>query len=117
MKGAPERILERCSSILVNGEELPMSETWTKRFNDAYLTLGSMGERVLGFCELHLSPHDFPLGFLFNCEEVNFPLENMKFLGLMSMIDPPRATVPDAVNKCRCQCYKTFFLTQLWPVL
>lgn len=32
---------------------------------------------------------------------MNFPTENLCFVGLMSMIDPPRAAVPDAVGKCR----------------
>ena len=116
MKGAPERILDRCSSIMVNGEELPMTESLTKRFNEAYLNLGSMGERVLGFCELQLSPHDFPIGFCFDCEHVNFPLENMRFLGLISLIDPPRATVPDAVNKCRIAGIKVIMVTGDHPV-
>ena len=40
-------------------------------------------------------------GFEFDPDEVNFPLEGLRFLGLMSMIDPPRAAVPDAVAKCR----------------
>ena len=43
----------------------------------------------------------FPEGFAFDTEEVNFPTENLCFIGLMSMIDPPRAAVPDAVGKCR----------------
>lgn len=32
---------------------------------------------------------------------MNFPIEQLCFLGLISMIDPPRAAVPDAVGKCR----------------
>lgn len=32
---------------------------------------------------------------------MNFPTERLCFLGLISMIDPPRAAVPDAVGKCR----------------
>ena len=43
----------------------------------------------------------FPPGFEFDTENLNFPLENLTFVGLMSMIDPPRAAVPDAVGKCR----------------
>ena len=43
----------------------------------------------------------FPKGFEFDTDEVNFPLEGFCFVGLMSMIDPPRAAVPDAVGKCR----------------
>jgi len=32
---------------------------------------------------------------------MNFPTENLRFVGMISMIDPPRAAVPDAVAKCR----------------
>lgn len=48
MKGAPERILDRCSSIFINGEEKPLNEEWREAFNNAYLELGGLGERVLG---------------------------------------------------------------------
>ena len=48
MKGAPERILDRCSTILINGEEKPLTEEWREAFNQAYMELGGLGERVLG---------------------------------------------------------------------
>lgn len=48
MKGAPERILDRCSSIMIDGNELEMTEEWRDAFNHAYLELGGLGERVLG---------------------------------------------------------------------
>lgn len=35
-------------------------------------------------------------------------MEQMCFLGLVSMIDPPRAAVPDAVGKCRSAGIKVF---------
>jgi len=69
---------------------------WKAAFNRAYLELGGLGERVLGFCDLRLPANDFPRGFPFDSEEVNFPVANLRFLGLMSMIDPPRAAVPEA---------------------
>merc|ERR1719230_1981576 len=37
MKGAPERILDRCSTILIDGEEKKMSEEWREAFNNAYM--------------------------------------------------------------------------------
>ncbi|KAI1229535.1 hypothetical protein IHE44_0014694 [Lamprotornis superbus] len=43
----------------------------------------------------------YPKGFAFDCDDVNFATDNLCFVGLMSMIDPPRAAVPDAVGKCR----------------
>lgn len=47
-------------------------------------------------------PEDkYPKGFAFDTDDVNFQTDNLCFVGLMSMIDPPRAAVPDAVGKCR----------------
>ena len=48
MKGAPERILDRCSTILINGDDIPLNDEWKDSFNQAYLELGGLGERVLG---------------------------------------------------------------------
>jgi len=101
MKGAPERIVDRCSTILVDGEEHELDEKWKEAFNAAYLDLGGLGERVLGFCDYLLPKADYPSGYVFNSEDENFPLTGLRFVGLMSMIDPPRAAVPDAVAKCR----------------
>merc|ERR1712055_1055879 len=43
MKGAPERILERCSTIVVDGREMPLSEEWKNSFETAYMELGGLG--------------------------------------------------------------------------
>ena len=58
--------------------------------------MGGLGERVLGFCDLRLPAAEFPRGYPFDSDDVNFPVVNLRFLGLMSMIDPPRAAVPEA---------------------
>lgn len=64
MKGAPERILDRCTTILMKGKEVDLDEKLKGQFNDAYLTLGGMGERVLGFCDFRLDARRFPRGIL-----------------------------------------------------
>ncbi|XP_006895523.1 PREDICTED: sodium/potassium-transporting ATPase subunit alpha-4 [Elephantulus edwardii] len=115
MKGAPERIFEFCSSFLLNGQEYPMDDDMRSAFNRAYLELGGLGERVLGFCFLNL-PSSYGKGFPFNTDEINFPMENLCFVGLISMIDPPRAAVPDAVNKCRSAGIKVIMVTGDHPI-
>ncbi|TRY84835.1 hypothetical protein DNTS_002278, partial [Danionella cerebrum] len=97
MKGAPERILDRCATILIQGKAQPLDDEMKEAFQNAYLELGGLGERVLGFCHFNLPDEEFPEGFQFDTEDVNFPTDNLCFVGLMSMIDPPRAAVPDAV--------------------
>lgn len=116
MKGAPERILERCSTILINGEEKEMDDEWRDAFNTAYNELGGLGERVLGFCDYLLPTDQFPSGYPFVPEEENFPLTGLRFVGLMSMIDPPRAAVPDAVGKCRSAGIKVIMVTGDHPI-
>lgn len=78
-----------------------MDDHWKAEFEKSYMKLGGLGERVLGFCDYMLPENDFPPGFPFDADEENFPLTGLRFLGLMAMIDPPRAAVPDAVAKCR----------------
>jgi len=116
MKGAPERILDRCSTILIEGEEKELDQEWKDAFNCAYLELGGLGERVLGFCDLVLDKEKYPEGFPFDADEQNFPLEGLRFVGLMSLIDPPRAAVPDAVSKCRSAGIKVIMVTGDHPI-
>jgi sodium/potassium-transporting ATPase subunit alpha len=116
MKGAPERILDRCSTMLLNGKEVELDEKLRAEFNTAYLELGGMGERVLGFCDYRLDQNQFSRGFAFDTEELNFPVDGLRFVGLMSMIDPPRAAVPDAVAKCRSAGIKVVMVTGDHPI-
>nr|ABO61333.1 Na+/K+ ATPase alpha subunit [Doryteuthis opalescens] len=116
MKGAPERIMDRCSTALMNGKDLDVDEPFRTNFNAAYMELGGLGERVLGFCDYILPTESFPPGFQFDGDEVNFPLTGLRFVGLMSMIDPPRAAVPDAVGKCRSAGIKVIMVTGDHPI-
>nr|CAD7260090.1 unnamed protein product [Timema shepardi] len=116
MKGAPERILDRCSTIFIGGKEKVLDEEMKEAFNNAYLELGGLGERVLGFCDFMLPSDKFPLGFKFDGDDPNFPLTGLRFVGLMSMIDPPRAAVPDAVAKCRSAGIKVIMVTGDHPI-
>uniref|UniRef100_A0AAQ5XFE5 Sodium/potassium-transporting ATPase subunit alpha n=1 Tax=Amphiprion ocellaris TaxID=80972 RepID=A0AAQ5XFE5_AMPOC len=116
MKGAPERILDRCSTIMVQGKEQPMDDEMKEAFQNAYLELGGLGERVLGFCHLFMPEDKYPKGFAFDTDDVNFQTDNLCFVGLMSMIDPPRAAVPDAVGKCRSAGIKVIMVTGDHPI-
>jgi len=116
MKGAPERILERCSTIFIDGQEKLLDEDMREAFNSAYLELGGLGERVIGFCDLKLPKETYPQDYPFDSETANFPLDKLRFIGLISMIDPPRAAVPDAVAKCRSAGIKVIMVTGDHPI-
>lgn len=115
MKGAPEKILEKCEKILVDGETLEMNDHWKKEFNNAYEYLGGLGERVLGFCDLRLD-ENYTSEYPFNAEELNFPTTGLRFLGFYSLIDPPKPSVPEAISKCRTAGIQVFMVTGDHPI-
>jgi sodium/potassium-transporting ATPase subunit alpha len=116
MKGAPERILDRCSTILIGEAELQLTDELRDDYQQAYDALGGLGERVLGFADYVLPADKFPPGYAFDVEAENFPLNGLRFCGLISMIDPPRPAVPSAVRKCRGAGIKVIMVTGDHPV-
>ncbi|CAL8109942.1 unnamed protein product [Orchesella dallaii] len=116
MKGAPERIADRCTSIYIGAKEQPFDTKMRADFEKAYMELGGMGERVLGFSDMWLPSDKYPRGYKFDGDNPNFPLNGLRFVGLMSMIDPPRAAVPDAVAKCRSAGIKVIMVTGDHPI-
>ena len=55
---------------MIKGEEQKLDDSMKDQFNQAYLDLGGLGERVLGFCHYYLPTEQFPPGFEFICDEV-----------------------------------------------
>nr|CAH7743770.1 unnamed protein product [Callosobruchus chinensis] len=115
MKGAPERILARCSQILTEKGTEAMTDTHRLGCDNAMTQLAEKGERVLGFADLLLEPNFTPK-FNFVAEPPNYPKKDLRFVGFMSLIDPPRPQVPDAVEKCRSAGIKVFMVTGDHPI-
>ena len=117
MKGAIERVLEHCDTILINGETIEMTDEWIHAISTSYDALGGMGERVLGLCDKVLSFDEYPKDFVFKHDKPNeFPPKNLRFLGLISMIDPPKPNVPEALAKCHTAGIKVFMVTGDHPI-
>lgn len=68
---------------------------------------------MTGFSQLVLPASEYGPGYPFDAESGNFPLNDLCFVGLISMIDPPRATVPDAVMKCRSSGIKVLDTSEI----
>jgi sodium/potassium-transporting ATPase subunit alpha len=111
MKGAPERIVAKCSTVVNNGKVEDFDAAWGNKFEEANSHLGGLGRRVLGFCHSWLDMNKYPIGHAFSVEDENYPMEDLTFVGLIAMIDPPRAAVPGAVEKCRSAGIKVIMVT------
>lgn len=115
MKGAPEVILQRCSTVLLKDKTVE-TKTTKAHIEKVITDLAYMGERVLAFADLHLDPKAFPAGYHFDADGVNFPMTGLRLVGLVAMIDPPRLTVPGAIRKCRTAGIRVIMVTGDHPI-
>jgi P-type Ca2+ transporter type 2C len=93
MKGAPEMVIERCSKIVFDGKVQPFTKEDKTKHLKVTETLALQALRNLAFAykELPSGTEEFK-------EEME---EDFVFVGIMSMIDPPRPEVKDAIAICR----------------
>ena len=95
-KGAPDVILERCSRYLSGGGERPLTGSSRRRLQDRISWLSSQGLRVLGAAR---SDGD------------GRKEEDMVFLGLAAMADPPRPEAAHAVAMFQRAHVRTVMIT------
>jgi len=119
MKGAPEVILERCSTYLDHGSKvLEILPEFRRAFQQTYENFGSFGERVLGLAMVDLDLQKYPpeMDYKYKLEEKNFPDNNLIFLGLVSLVDPPKDSVPPAIEMCRAAGIRVIMVTGDHPI-
>lgn len=92
IKGAPDVLLARCTSVEQNGEVLPLTDEIRSAIVDQNRDFSSQGLRVLAFAKKVLSENR-PL----TLEDEN----DLIFTGLIAMMDPPRVESAPAVEDCR----------------
>jgi P-type Ca2+ transporter type 2C len=94
MKGAPETVIERCDRELVDGEIVDLSDERRRELEAQNESFAEDALRVMGFA---YRP-DVPESRARNPDED--VEQEMVFLGLQGMLDPPRPEVPDALAGC-----------------
>lgn len=47
----------------------------------------------MAFADFNLSSKEYPLHFAFDTDNVNFPVTDLRLLGVMGLLDPPREEV------------------------
>jgi sodium/potassium-transporting ATPase subunit alpha len=73
--------------------------------------MASRGHRVIG-CAQYLLPEDsYPEGFTFSKKEKNYPDSEYCFLGLISLEDPPKHGVREAIGTLRLAGIKVMMVT------
>ncbi|EGD77433.1 sodium/potassium-transporting ATPase subunit alpha [Salpingoeca rosetta] len=116
LKGAPEIVLSKCDSYMMNGEVIPINADFEREFTAALERFGGKSWRVIGLCA-RLVPrmtHDDDDDDGEDDTELtedNAPLEGYVLLGLCALADPPRPNVDRAVAACRTAGIKVYMVT------
>jgi P-type Ca2+ transporter type 2C len=91
VKGAPSETISRCTRVRLDGREVPMTDELREQIVEQNDAMSRQALRVLAVCD-----RDLP-GELtdYTAETVE---NDLTFLGLIGMIDPPRPEVAEAVE-------------------
>ena len=102
-KGALDELLSRCTHILDNNVVRPMTPSDITKINSQNKIMCSEALRVLAYAKKDLGDSLNPS---YKIEE-----QNLVFIGLSGMIDPPRKEVYEALKKCKSAKMKVVMIT------
>ena len=103
-KGGVDELLKRCNSYLENGEVKEDIEEYAKTIRQHNENMAKEALRVLScaYKEIDHKPSK---------EEMKEIENNLTFIGMVGMIDPPREEAKKAVEKCKTAGIKTVMIT------
>ena len=103
-KGGVDELLNRCNSYLLNGEIKQDLENYTKVIRENNEIMAKEALRVLAgaYKEIDHEPSK---------EEMEKIEDDLIFIGMVGMIDPPREEAKKAVEKCKTAGIKTVMIT------
>lgn len=129
VKGAPDVLLDKCSRYLAaDGSIHPIDSEFNSAYTTVYEEFGGNGERVLGFSMLPLEvPFEESVAADENYEEELKSrlvgkaegvqtIKNLIFVGLVTLRDPPREEVPQAIRECYEASVKVVMVTGDHPL-
>ncbi|KAF9119168.1 hypothetical protein BGW39_000520 [Mortierella sp. 14UC] len=114
VKGAPESILERCTSVRLSagGEVVPLTAAIRATILERVLDYGEgQALRCLGLAIVENQSANLSDFNLRDPENFHQYEQNMTFIGLVAMLDPPRPEVAAAIAKCKTAGIRVIVIT------
>lgn len=105
IKGACEVILTRCTKILVDSKSMSLSNIMIDSITSANNEMANKGLRVLALAHKELGCISLPQ------EDINIIENNLTFIGLVGMMDPPRKEAIDSIAQCKSSGIKVVMIT------
>ena len=96
-KGSLDSIINNCSHYIVNGQIFMMNTEYKQKILAIEKEQSAKSLRLLAFA--------------YKYENIDTPEDNMIFIGLIGMMDPPRESVPNAIATCHKAGLKPIMIT------
>ena len=97
VKGGADVLLKKCTRIFTEQGVIPLDEAMRRKIENKVKEMSAKAMRVLAFAEG---------AFLHEVRE-----EELTFLGLVAMLDPPKAGAKEAVQTCKRAGVRTVMIT------
>ncbi|KAF4527891.1 hypothetical protein B566_EDAN019176 [Ephemera danica] len=127
-KGAPEGVLDRCAFARVGTQKVPLTAVLKKRILDLTAQYGTGRDTLrclaLATADTPMKPDDMDLNdsnkfYLYeassycSCLKIIFyeHCNNLTFVGVVGMLDPPRKEVFDSIVRCRAAGIRVIVIT------
>lgn len=104
VKGAPDVLLDRASKFLSGGREEVLSSSIRRQAVQANQQMASQALRNIAFGYRKFRSVEA-------AKSTQGPEQELVFVGLCGMIDPPRESVYDAIHKCHTAGIRTVMIT------
>ncbi len=99
VKGALESVLPLCSHQLIDREERSLTNKVRKQWRDRAIEMAAEGLRVLS------------MAYKVVDDPEKDPYENLVWLGVVGLLDPPRLSVKEAIQDCHQAGIRVIMLT------
>lgn len=96
VKGAPDVLLARCASAYTDGSERALDEQARRLIEADYHALGQRGLRGL-----LVASRTLPAGAFDAAGDLQAWVAELRFIGLIGLMDPPRKQARQAIDECR----------------
>lgn len=131
LKGAPDVLLDKCGFYLsANNTIEPVDDAFRAQYTAVYESFGGQGERVLGFAMRNYKdnkrhsdcaasdPHfnEHLRTSLIGKDSGVTAIKDLVFVGLITLQDPPRPEVPQAVKDCQAAFVQVVMVTGDHPL-
>ncbi|KAF8232344.1 Ca-transporting ATPase [Tricholoma matsutake] len=111
VKGAPESVLERCTSVLVDGNNIPLTPELRGELLRRTSSYGTHGLRTLALAYVNVQDIDSAHYHSESTKDYARFEQNLTFVSIVGMLDPPRPEVREAVANCRAAGIRVICIT------